>query len=82
MELFPLHCEHSGCISRFHALMEEEKYKTEAAFYFDFVFWDFVFILNVMHQWICLNELCKLIEAFFKFQIRFRIIGRKNKIIQ
>ena len=33
MELFPLHCERSGCISRFHALMEEEKKKTEAALY-------------------------------------------------
>ena len=31
MDLFPLHCERSGCISRFHALMEEEK--QEAAFY-------------------------------------------------
>ena len=33
MELFPLHCEHSGSISRFHALMEKDKQKTEAAFY-------------------------------------------------
>ena len=33
MELFPLHCDHSGCISRFHALMGKERHKTEAEFY-------------------------------------------------
>ena len=33
MELFPLHCEHSGCTGRFHALMEKEKHKTETEFY-------------------------------------------------
>ena len=33
MELITLHCERSGCISHFHALMEEENHKTEAEFH-------------------------------------------------
>ena len=35
-----------------------------------------------MHQWICLDELYKLMESFFQIQIRFRLIGQKPKNIQ
>ena len=35
-----------------------------------------------IHQWICLNELYKQMESFFKFQIRFWINGRKAKNIK
>ena len=40
-------------------------------------------IFNVIHQWICLNELYKETESFFfKFQIRFRNFGQKPKNIE
>ena len=32
-----------------------------------------------MHQWIRIDELYKLMESFIKFQMHFRIIGRKPK---
>ena len=37
---------------------------------------------DVIHQWIRLNELYKLMESFFKFKICFRINGQKPKNIQ
>ena len=39
-------------------------------------------MFDVIHQWIRLNELYKLMENFFKFQISFGINGRKPKNIQ
>ena len=36
----------------------------------------------LIYKWIYLNELYKLMGFFFKFQIRFRIFGRKPKFFQ
>ena len=36
----------------------------------------------VIYQWICLNELYKLLKSFFKFQISFLNFGQKTKNIQ
>ena len=44
--------------------------------------WILIKVQYVIHKWIRLDMLYKLLTAFFKFRTSFRIIGRKTKNIQ
>ena len=46
------------------------------------VAWILIKLQCVTYQWICLNELYKIIESFFQIQISFRYFGWNPKNIQ